>query len=112
MNINKLIESNKDSLNPIKTTSNVNIKQTMLNTKITNFIKSKYSASPTSIALKQKRRSRFELKGRSNVCHCGQSYLSEPALLNHKRLKHNYVEPIKKSRGRPKKVIIKFTFKN
>jgi len=46
--------------------------------------------SNPKMLLKHKRRSRYELSGRNNVCHCGQSYLSSASLLFHKKLKHNY----------------------
>jgi hypothetical protein len=54
--------------------------------------------------LKRKRRSKNELEGRNFVCECGKSYLSAPALTNHKKTKH-YTDDqgVKRSRGRPRK---------
>ena len=38
------------------------------------------------------------------MCECGKSYLSAPALTNHKKTKHNSNDPtMKRGRGRPRK---------
>ena len=53
---------------------------------------------------KRKRRSKNEVEGRSFVCECGKSYLSQPALTNHKKTKHEADKNTeKRGRGRPKK---------
>jgi hypothetical protein len=53
---------------------------------------------------KRKRRSKNEVEGRSFVCECGKSYLSQPALTNHKKTKHETEQKgEKRGRGRPKK---------
>jgi hypothetical protein len=54
---------------------------------------------------KRKRRSKNDAEGRSFKCsECGKSYLSQPALTNHKKSKHNYgLNGEKKGRGRPRK---------
>ena len=53
---------------------------------------------------KRKRRSKNEIEGRSFVCECGKSYLSQPALTNHKKTKHESDKNTeKRGRGRPKK---------
>ncbi len=56
-------------------------------------------------AMRRKRRSKNEQDGRSYKCpDCGKSYLSQPALTNHKKSKHKYnIEGEKKGRGRPRK---------
>jgi len=61
--------------------------------------------NPNENKIRRKRRSKNELDGRSYVCsHCGKKYLSQPALTNHKKSKHNYdTEGEKKGRGRPRK---------
>ena len=55
--------------------------------------------------VRRKRRSKSEIKGRDFKCpNCGKSYLSAPALFNHRKSKHNYVqEGERKGRGRPRK---------
>lgn len=58
---------------------------------------------------KQKKQRRKKTDGgpRDWICDiCQKSYLSLPALSSHKKAKHN-VEPEKKSRGRPRKNVIK-----
>ena len=41
--------------------------------------------------IKRKRRSKNDAEGRSFKCsECGKSYLSQPALTNHKKTKHGY----------------------
>jgi len=56
---------------------------------------------------RRKRRSKNELDGRCFRCiDCGKSYLSQPALTNHKKTKHKYnAEGEKKGRGRPRKSV-------
>jgi len=56
----------------------------------------------------RKRRSKNDAEGRSFKCpECGKSYLSQPALTNHKKSKHNYgINGEKKGRGRPRKNVI------
>lgn len=60
---------------------------------------------------KRKRRSKNDAEGRSFKCsECGKSYLSQPALTNHKKSKHNYgVNGEKKGRGRPRKNVNKIS---
>ena len=55
--------------------------------------------------VRRKRRSKNEVEGRNFKCpNCGKSYLSAPALFNHRKSKHNYVqEGERKGRGRPRK---------
>ncbi len=55
--------------------------------------------------VRRKRRSKNEVEGRNFKCpNCGKSYLSAPALFNHRKNKHNYaIEGEKKGRGRPRK---------
>jgi uncharacterized C2H2 Zn-finger protein len=57
---------------------------------------------------RRKRRSKNEQDGRLFKCpDCGKSYLSQPALTNHKKSKHKYnIEGEKKGRGRPRKNVI------
>lgn len=55
--------------------------------------------------LKRKRRSKNDQEGRNYKCNeCGKSYLSPPALTNHKKTKHatNNAD-FKRGRGRPRK---------
>ena len=55
--------------------------------------------------VRRKRRSKNEIEGRDFKCpNCGKSYLSAPALFNHRKNKHNYIqEGERKGRGRPRK---------
>jgi len=47
------------------------------------------------------------VEGRSFVCECGKSYLSQPALTNHKKTKHeSEKQGEKRGRGRPKKSVV------
>lgn len=66
--------------------------------------------------VKRKRRSKNESEGRSFVCECGKSYLSQPALTNHRKTKHDFDKNTeKRGRGRPKKnviIILYITFLN
>lgn len=57
---------------------------------------------------KRHRRSKNDTEGRNYVCpECQKSYLSIPALTNHRKSKHGYgLEGEKKGRGRPKKETI------
>lgn len=54
---------------------------------------------------KRKRRSKNDQEGRSYKCEtCNKSYLSQPALTNHIKTKHNVNDPMyKRGRGRPRK---------
>jgi hypothetical protein len=53
---------------------------------------------------KRKRRSKNDQDGRKFQCDCGKSYLSQPALTNHKKTKHeNSHCSTKRGRGRPRK---------
>jgi len=54
---------------------------------------------------RRKRRSKNEQDGRLYKCQeCGKSYLSQPALTNHKKTKHSYDQNgEKRGRGRPRK---------
>jgi len=53
---------------------------------------------------KRKRRSKNDQNGRKFQCECGKSYLSQPALTNHKKTKHeNSHCSTKRGRGRPRK---------
>jgi len=53
---------------------------------------------------KRKRRSKNDQNGRKYTCECGKSYLSQPALTNHKKTKHeNSHCSTKRGRGRPRK---------
>lgn len=61
-----------------------------------------------NIIVKRKRRSKHEKEGRNFVCNiCEKSYLSQPALNNHKNTKHNVNEGQveKRARGRPRKYV-------
>lgn len=53
------------------------------------------------------RRSKHEVEGRIYICECGKSYLSQPALNNHKKTKHPDTCPneLKRGRGRPRKAV-------
>lgn len=55
--------------------------------------------------LERHRRSKHEQEGRTFQCQCGKSYLSQPALNNHKKTKHPELvqDNIKRGRGRPRK---------
>jgi hypothetical protein len=57
---------------------------------------------------KRKRRSKHIQEGRVFQCECGKSYLSQPALNNHRNTKHRESEQIgeKRPRGRPRKYVI------
>ena len=58
---------------------------------------------------KRRRRGKKESEGRDFVCNeCGKAYLSAPAMLQHRKTKHNYCENSieKRGRGRPKKNVI------
>ena len=53
---------------------------------------------------RRKRRSKNDQNGRKFQCECGKSYLSQPALTNHKKTKHeNGNSTTKRGRGRPRK---------
>ena len=53
---------------------------------------------------RRKRRSKNDQNGRKFQCECGKSYLSQPALTNHKKTKHeNSNSSTKRGRGRPRK---------
>jgi hypothetical protein len=57
---------------------------------------------------KRKRRSKNDQDGRLFSCECGKSYLSQLALNNHKKSKHetqdyNEASIMRRGRGRPKK---------
>lgn len=53
---------------------------------------------------RRKRRSKNDQNGRKFQCECGKSYLSQPALTNHKKTKHeNGNNSTKRGRGRPRK---------
>jgi hypothetical protein len=53
---------------------------------------------------KRKRRSKNDQNGRKYTCECGKSYLSQPALTNHKKTKHEVSNTsAKRGRGRPRK---------
>jgi hypothetical protein len=56
---------------------------------------------------KRKRRSKHVQEGRVFECECGKSYLSLPALNNHKNTKHRESEKTveKRPRGRPRKYV-------
>ena len=57
----------------------------------------------------RKRRSKYEVDGRNFKCEqCGKSYLSQPALNNHKTSKHkDFTIDMgeKRGRGRPRKMV-------
>jgi hypothetical protein len=59
---------------------------------------------------KRKRRSKHVQEGRSFQCECGKSYLSQPALNNHRNTKHRESEQNceKRPRGRPRKYVRTF----
>ena len=59
------------------------------------------------IIIGRRRRSKHEKEGRIYQCECGKSYLSQPALNNHKKTKHpELLEGMeKRGRGRPRKYI-------
>jgi hypothetical protein len=60
------------------------------------------------ITLERKRRSKHESEGRIYKCECGKSYLSQPALNNHKNTKHTALmggNVEKRGRGRPRKYV-------
>lgn len=52
------------------------------------------------------RRSKHDPEGRIYQCHCGKSYLSQPALNNHKKSKHPelFQQGEQRGRGRPRKI--------
>ena len=62
--------------------------------------------------IKRKRRSKNDQEGRMFKCECGKAYLSQLALSNHKKSKHDIVDlsetSIKRGRGRPKKAVLSF----
>jgi hypothetical protein len=64
-------------------------------------------------ANRRKRRSKNDQEGRGFMCECGKSYLSQPALTNHKKTKHDQNNSgLKRGRGRPRKnVLILIRFK-
>lgn len=57
--------------------------------------------------IERHRRSKHEQEGRIYQCDCGKSYLSQPALNNHKKTKHpETLEGVeKRGRGRPRKYL-------
>lgn len=60
------------------------------------------------ITIERHRRSKNELEGRIFFCDCGKSYLSQPALNNHKKTKHPEIHVgngEKRGRGRPRKYV-------
>lgn len=55
----------------------------------------------------RKRRSKNDQDGRGYKCECGKSYLSQPALTNHKKTKHDQNSSgLKRGRGRPRKNVL------
>ena len=62
--------------------------------------------------IKRKRRSKNDQEGRMFKCECGKAYLSQLALSNHKKSKHDTADlselSIKRGRGRPKKAVLSF----
>ena len=57
------------------------------------------------MSIERHRRSKHEQEGRIYACQCGKSFLSQPALNNHKKTKHPELleGQVKRSRGRPRK---------
>lgn len=55
--------------------------------------------------IERHRRSKHEQEGRIFACDCGKSFLSQPALNNHKKTKHPELleGQVKRGRGRPRK---------
>ena len=65
--------------------------------------------------IKRHRRSKNENEGRNFKCeNCGKSYLSQPALNNHKKTKHpeQNKNGEQRKRGRPRKIIPNIDFEN
>ena len=93
-NIN-LLELNKED----------SIAEIDINKKIKTDIDNEYSSSKNND--RRKRRSKNDQNGRKFQCECGKSYLSQPALTNHKKTKHeNSNSSTKRGRGRPRKNVI------
>jgi hypothetical protein len=66
---------------------------------------------------KRKRRSKKDQNGRLFSCECGKSYLSQLALNNHRKSKHDFISSdksvsSKRGRGRPKKAGLKSLYEN
>ena len=63
------------------------------------------------IFIERHRRSKHEPEGRDYICPCGKSFLSQPALNNHKKKKHSELMKgqEKRGRGRPRKNPLKTT---
>lgn len=73
----------------------------------------KYKSDNSNKSEKRRRRGKKECEGRDFVCcECGKAYLSAPAMLQHRKTKHNYFDNSseKRGRGRPKKNV-KFQLK-
>lgn len=86
---------------PIDTPKNALVNQSPISTQNM----SSTNGIQNSIRVKRSRRSRHEMAGRTFVCECGKSYLSQPALTNHIKNKHSEIlkgQP-KRSKGRPRK---------
>ncbi len=73
-----------------------------------NSLKYKQQQLNPRLTLKKRRRSRYDLKGRSFNCNtCDQAYLSDVALINHKKIKHGF-DPSPKPKGRPPRKVCLF----
>lgn len=71
------------------------------------FIENNLSSDKNNDDSRRKRRSKNDLNGRMYQCECGKSYLSHPALTNHKKMKHENTNSLaKRGRGRPRKNVI------
>ena len=106
MNINNesLIDANIQYKNILK----MNIPFTNENQKINNIIKK--NKNKVNLEYKtQKRRSKYDTKGRTFICKiCKKSYLSYPALYTHSKQKHNSNNITDRGRGRPKSKIVNY----
>ena len=66
------------------------------------------SENSSTKADKRKRRGKADTSGRDFVCkECEKAYLSMPALMQHRKTKHNFTDNSadKRGRGRPRKIV-------
>ena len=94
-----LIEINKE----IDSITENDVKHSEINKKLRSDSDNEDSSDKNNDS-RRKRRSKNDQNGRKYVCECGKSYLSQPALTNHKKTKHeNSNTCMKRGRGRPRK---------
>lgn len=105
---NNFLELNRE-LDPMEE-NNMKIQNHLNNKAKSEDLDNDYSSDKNNDS-RRKRRSKNDQNGRKYQCECGKSYLSHPALTNHKKTKHeNSNCSNKRGRGRPRKNVIILLF--